>query len=63
MENCYFNVSNNKINVICVSCYSKNLIKKEDCWFWDGKIKGYGPFKYKCKFCNKIIYDGENEEN
>jgi hypothetical protein len=32
----------------------------KDAWFWEGSKEGYGPFKYVCCVCRKVIH-GEND--
>jgi hypothetical protein len=38
----------------CVNCFES--LGKEDGMFWEGSIKGYGPYSIKCKNCSKDIY-------
>ena len=60
-EDCYFyhNKEENKIKPICLKCFSKNPI--QEAWHWKGSTMGYGPFKFKCDFCENIIYDYKKE--
>ena len=61
--NCFFFVEgseeqeNQIIRASCVECMKDKKIPHS--MFWPGSEKGYGPFKYSCIFCNKIIYAHE----
>lgn len=59
-ENCYFWIDNSipederVFNIYCEGCRNKNPDK--NCWFWEGSIKGYGPYDYVCDECGKVIH-------
>jgi hypothetical protein len=58
-ENCYFYIEENEetteksISVCCIEC-QKNRNKNDE-WFWDGGVRGYGKFEINCKICGKKI--------
>jgi hypothetical protein len=59
-QDCYFFLegeedSDRTIRPSCLACMKDKKIK--DAMFWPGRIKGYGPYKYECAFCKKIIYE------
>ena len=39
----------------CVDCMKEK--RPDKAMFWPGSEKGYGPYKYSCIFCKKVIYD------
>jgi hypothetical protein len=59
-DDCYFFVDESlplreqRMSVACVGCHAAEI--PEAGWFYRGSKEGYGPFVYKCSFCNKIIY-------
>lgn len=63
LEDCYFIVDmedteeNQKIQIFCVDCYQKSNNKNG--WYWDGSVRGYGPYLFKCQLCEKILYKPE----
>jgi hypothetical protein len=44
----------------CVDCFVG--LGKENGMFWEGSIKGYGPYYIKCKNCSKNIHVVENDQ-
>ena len=62
-EDCFFllegeeDISTKKIKTCCVKCMQENKIEKA--WFWEGSKRGYGPFLFKCDFCEKTISEPE----
>ena len=68
MENCYFFIDSDcpkeeqRMAVMCIKCHDEKYPKLG--WLWHAESKGYGPFKYICKKCNKVIYEPkiENEQ-
>ncbi len=59
-KDCFFYIDTSldkdkqKIQSICVECYNKNF-KDKNCWFWNGKNLGYGPWDINCDICNCFI--------
>jgi hypothetical protein len=66
-KDCYFILDinelqeNQKINVLCVDCRNKHFEDKG--WFWDGSVRGYSPYLFKCSMCESIIHQPENKED
>lgn len=44
------------IKSICLECHEKDF-KNKNCWFWNGKKLGYGPWDIKCDQCNCFIHE------
>ncbi len=63
LENCYFYTTKKDndtyVVALCMECRKNN---KELGWFWEGSVKGYGPFVFKCEKCEKLIYEPEETE-
>jgi hypothetical protein len=59
MEDCFFYIKGEDpdaiIECLCVDCRESKFSKLG--WFWEGSQKGYGPFKFACESCNKVIYN------
>ncbi len=59
MNNCYFYSTKKDGNVyvvpLCMECHA---VFTDLGWFWPGAEKGYGPYKFECEKCKKVIYDG-----
>lgn len=63
LEDCIF-IANHEENCIitsCLICYQEKL-DNQGGMFWNGSIKGYGPWEIKCKYCDKIINKGSNAD-
>jgi hypothetical protein len=43
------------MSVMCLSCHEEH---PELGWFWEGSIKGYGPYEYRCDTCGKVLHAG-----
>jgi len=60
-QDCYFyiNTKLNKVRPVCLPCYDKMRDTPDEVkgWFWEGSNKGYGPFLFKCDFCEKVIHE------
>lgn len=58
-DDCYFWINElipedvRVMNVMCVPCHEKS---SKQGWFWQGSVKGYGPYEYKCDVCGKVIH-------
>lgn len=64
VENCYFYIEgdseeNQRMRVMCVGCSQSNPGVG---WFYDAKAQGYGPFRYACSKCEKVIYEHPESE-
>lgn len=70
-EDCYFFIDmdvevqdegDRCIDVLCIEC--RDSLYPGVGWFWDGSLKGYGPWTYNCCKCNKLIHKpNEMEQN
>lgn len=64
-KDCYFWIDPNVpeeeriFNIYCSQCRAKN--PKVDCWFWEGSIKGFGPYDYVCDSCGYVVHKNENQ--
>jgi hypothetical protein len=60
-KDCYFWIDNTlpederMLNILCKECHKQHYAEDFG-WFWEGSVKGYGPFDYKCGKCEKIIH-------
>ncbi len=58
--NCYFWVDetvseeDRLVNAMCEECHDKT--PKTPSWFWEGSVKGYGPYDYVCE-CGRVIHE------
>ncbi len=61
LEDCIFILDevNDSIITSCLECYDN---EKNNGMFWNGSVRGYGPWEIKCNFCNKIIQEGQNAD-
>lgn len=65
-ENCYFWIDNKipederMMNVMCEQCHDEKHPELEG-WYWEGSVKGYGPYDYVCDCCGKLIHKGSNK--
>lgn len=65
-KDCYFILDineveeNQKITIICVDCHKKQHMDKG--WFWDGSVRGYSSYVFKCSMCESIIHQPATEE-
>jgi hypothetical protein len=63
---CYFYVdmdvpeSERRMSAMHVGC--RNTNKPNEGWFYRGSVEGYGPFEYRCKICNGIIHEAEQDD-
>jgi hypothetical protein len=52
------------VESLCMECHEEHL--PDTGWYWNDDENGgmgFGPWKYHCKLCQKLIHDGEpNEE-
>ena len=62
-ENCYFfvEVDTEIVRCVCIKCHDDKM-SLDDGWFYEGSEIGYGPFDYKCHFCEKMISRKEESE-
>jgi hypothetical protein len=62
-EDCFFivdigeNEENTHLKVLCLDCYQNG--DQNNGWFWEGSVRGYSPYVFKCKMCEKIIHQPE----
>lgn len=65
LEDCYFYFENDKpsddecLKIMCLKCHKNSDGKKG--WFWQGSIKGYGPYDFICDTCGTSIYKHNKE--
>lgn len=61
MEDCYIFIETEKdtnkeaIRILCVDCHAK--LEKKIGWFYEGSLKGYGPWPFICGKCSHVIHD------
>lgn len=64
VEDCFFYIEGDceetkRMRVMCVGCSSANPGLG---WFYNASKDGYGPFKYVCSKCDKVIYEHPESE-
>lgn len=65
LQDCYFYFEtdrpseNDTLKIMCVSCHDS--LKSTKGWFWQGSIKGYGPYDFICDTCGKAVYKHKKE--
>jgi hypothetical protein len=48
------------MSCMCERCHDE---KHPDLgWFWEGELKGYGPYAIICDICGKIIHKPEKQD-
>lgn len=63
LEDCIFIVQEETDSIItsCIECYEKKL-NSNGGMFWNGSVRGYGPWEIKCNFCSKVIQESKNAD-
>lgn len=64
MEDCYIFIEVEKtgietIRVMCMKCHAEKGIG----WFYEGSLKGYGPWQFKCHQCGHLIHDHKEKHD
>lgn len=65
-EDCYFYfdkdipLEDDTLKIMCIKCHEKNESTKG--WFWQGSVKGYGPFDFKCHTCGYFVHKHNKEK-
>ena len=56
-QDCFFEIiednGKKRMSPKCVECCKG---KEENKFFWQGSIRGYGPYEVICEICKKIIH-------
>lgn len=62
-EDCIFVINEDKetLSTYCLNCYQEK-INNEKGMFWNGAVRGYGPWEIKCDSCNKVIHEGPDAD-
>lgn len=66
LKDCYFYFENavpkedDCLKIMCIKCHDKT--KDSRGWFWQGSVKGYGPYDFICDTCGYAIHK-HNQEN
>lgn len=50
------------MSVLCMECRDEHYGEGFG-WYWKGSELGYGPYRYMCCRCEKIIHDGREEND
>jgi hypothetical protein len=61
-SDCYFFIDmdeavpseEHKVSPLCIPCREKDYPNVG--WFWEGSVKGYGPWDFICKNCGAVIH-------
>lgn len=67
LQDCYFYFENDIpkeddcLKIMCINCHDKSESAKG--WFWQGSIKGYGPYDFICHTCGNAVYKHNTEKN
>ena len=60
-EDSYWFVEDDVVKAMCAECASK--ISKQNLWFWEGSVRGYGDYDLNCSVCedHPIYLRNEND--
>lgn len=60
-KNCYFYTHKDgndlKVAALCTKCHDERF--PDLGWFWNGYLRGYGPYLFACAKCGDVIYRPE----